>query len=107
MIADMLIEIEALRALVYKAARELDGGKGQGRLAAACKVMGSEVAGPVAKRAVPLHGGSGYIRDFPIEWLYRHARVARLFRASNELVRRRIALAALGDGEAAVSARLA
>ena len=104
MIADMLIEIEALRALVYKAARELDGGKGQGRLAAACKVMGSEVAGRVANRAVQLHGGSWYVRDFPIERLYRQARVAGLFGASKELVRRRIALAALGNGEAAVSA---
>ncbi|MFQ5945167.1 MAG: acyl-CoA dehydrogenase family protein [Anaerolineae bacterium] len=103
MIADMLVEIESLRALVYKAARELDSGDTRGRLPAVCKVMGSEVAGRVANRAVQLHGGSGYVRDFPIERLYRDARVARLFPASNELVRRGIALAALENGGYAAS----
>ncbi len=103
MIANMLIDIEALRTVVYGAAREFDRGRHREWLPGVCKVMGSEVAGRVANRAVQLHGGSGYVRDFPIERLYRDARVARLFPASNDMVRRRIARAALRNGGAAAS----
>lgn len=95
MIADMLVEIEGLRSLVYRAAREGDGSGDGMRLAAISKVMGAEVAGRVANRAVQLHGGSGYVRDFPIERMYRDARVARLFPVRNESVRRALALEAL------------
>ena len=52
-----------------------------------CKLSGSEVACRVANKAVQLHGGAGYIRNFPIERMYRDARVTRILEGTSEIQR--------------------
>jgi butyryl-CoA dehydrogenase len=87
MIADMATEIEALRYLVYRTAWACEQGENYRRLASMCKLLGSEVACRVANKAVQLHGGAGYIRDLPIERMYRDARVTRILDGTSEIQR--------------------
>lgn len=87
MIADMATEIEALRYLVYRTAWGVEQGERYTRLASMCKLFGSEVACRVVNKAVQLHGGAGYIRDLPIERMYRDARVTRILEGTNEIQR--------------------
>ena len=87
MIADMATEIEALRYLVYRTAWACEQGERYTRLAAMAKLLGSEVLGRAANKAVQLHGGAGYIRDLPIERMYRDARVTRILEGTSEMQR--------------------
>jgi butyryl-CoA dehydrogenase len=87
MIADMATEIEALRYLVYRTAWACEEGQNYTRLASMCKLLGSEVACRVANKAVQLHGGAGYIRDLPIERMYRDARATRIMEGTSEIQR--------------------
>jgi butyryl-CoA dehydrogenase len=91
MIADMATEIEALRYLVYRAAWAVEQDQKYTSLAAMCKLFGSEVACRVANKAVQLHGGAGYIRDLPVERMYRDARVTRILEGTSEIQRFTIA----------------
>ncbi len=91
MIADMATETEALRYLVYRTAWAVEQGEKYTGLAAMCKLFGSEVACRVANKAVQLHGGAGYIRDLPIERMYRDARVTRILEGTSEIQRFTIA----------------
>jgi butyryl-CoA dehydrogenase len=86
-IADMATEIEALRYLVYRTAWAVEQGEKYTHLAAMCKLFGSEAACRVANKAVQLHGGAGYIRDLPIERMYRDARVTRILEGTSEIQR--------------------
>jgi butyryl-CoA dehydrogenase len=85
--AAMATEIEALRYLVYRTAWAVEQGEKYTTLAAMSKLFGSEVAYRVANKAVQLHGGAGYIRDLPIERIYRDARVTRILEGTSELQR--------------------
>jgi len=91
MIADMATEIEALRHLVYRTAWAFEQGEEYTRLAAMCKLFGSEAACRIANKAVQLHGGAGYIKDLPIERMYRDARVTRILEGTSEIQRFTIA----------------
>jgi butyryl-CoA dehydrogenase len=91
MIADMATEIEALRHLVYRTAWAFEQGEEYTRLAAMCKLFGSEAACRIANKAVQLHGGAGYIKDLPIERMYRDARVTRILEGTSEIQRFAIA----------------
>jgi butyryl-CoA dehydrogenase len=86
-IADMATEIEALRQLVYRTAWAFEQGEEYTRLAAMCKLFGSEAACKIANKAVQLHGGAGYIKDLPIERMYRDARVTRILGGTSEMQR--------------------
>jgi butyryl-CoA dehydrogenase len=86
-IADMATAIEALRYLVYRGAWAFEQGEKYTKLAAMCKLFGSEVACRVANKAVQLHGGAGYIRDLPVERMYRDARVTRILEGTSEMQR--------------------
>jgi butyryl-CoA dehydrogenase len=86
-IADMATEIEALRHLVYRTAWAFEQGEEYTRLAAMCKLFGSEAACRIANKAVQLHGGAGYIKDLPIERMYRDARVTRILGGTSEMQR--------------------
>ena len=87
MIADMATEIEALRSLVYRTAWLVDTGQPFIREAAMCKLYGSEVLHRCVDRAVQIHGGMGYMRDYIIDLMYRDARIAEIFEGTNEIQR--------------------
>jgi alkylation response protein AidB-like acyl-CoA dehydrogenase len=87
MIADMATEVEALRSLVYRVAWMVDTGQPFTRLAAMCKLYGSEVASRAIDIALQIHGGLGYTRDFPVERAFRDARIAEIFEGTNEIQR--------------------
>ena len=87
MIADMAIEIEALRSLIYRTAWLVDTGQPYLREGAICKVYSSEVLHRCVDRAVQIHGGMGYMRDYFVERMYRDARITELFEGTSEIQR--------------------
>ncbi len=87
MIADMATEIEAARALMLHAAIIKDKGREFIKEASMAKLFASEVANRAAYKAVQIHGGSGYLKDFPVERYYRDARVTTLYEGTSEIQR--------------------
>ncbi len=88
MLADMAIQIEAARQLVYTAARAIDAGlPNPSKLAAMCKVMATDTAMRVATDAVQLFGGYGYCRDYPIEKYLRDAKITQIYEGTNQIQR--------------------
>ncbi len=90
MLADSAMEIATNRALVYQVASEADGGMDRKLLhakAAMVKASASEAAGRVIDRAVQIFGGRGYMREYPVERLYRDIRVDRIWEGTSEMQR--------------------
>ncbi len=87
MMADMATEIEAARLLVYHAARLKDAGKPFGKEAAMCKLYASEVASRAASKAIQIHGGYGYTKDYPVERYYRDAKLTEIGEGTSEIQR--------------------
>jgi alkylation response protein AidB-like acyl-CoA dehydrogenase len=87
MIADMAVEIEALRSLVYRTAWMIDTGQPHILEAAACKLFGSEVAHRCADRALQIHGALGYSRDYKIERGWRDQRITEIYEGTSEIQR--------------------
>jgi alkylation response protein AidB-like acyl-CoA dehydrogenase len=87
MIADMAIEIEALRSLIYRTAWLVDTDQPYIREGAICKVYASEVLHRCVDKTVQIHGGMGYMRDYPIERMYRDARITEIFEGTSEIQR--------------------
>jgi len=88
MIADMATQVEAARALVYKAVAQLDGRvKGAETLAAMAKSYASDVAMRVTTDAVQILGGYGYMKDYPVERMMRDAKVTQIYAGSNQIQR--------------------
>jgi acyl-CoA dehydrogenase len=85
MLADSQAELYAARSMTLEAARKRDGGEGITLEAACCKLFASEMAGRVADRAVQIHGGAGYMQDYPVERLYRDVRLFRLFEGTSQI----------------------
>jgi len=96
-IADTATEIEALRYLVYHTAWLVDQGQKYTKEAAMVKLFGSEVANRAVNCMLQTHGGYGYIKDYPIERMYRDARVSRIFEGTNEIQRFIIAADIIGE----------
>ncbi len=86
-IADMAAEIQAGRLLTYYAAWAKDQGVRYTRQAAMAKLHASETATRVTHMAVQIHGGYGYLRDFPVERLYRDARITEIYEGTSEIQR--------------------
>jgi alkylation response protein AidB-like acyl-CoA dehydrogenase len=78
-------EIEAARLLVYNAARLRDAGKPFLQEAAMCKLFSSEVAERVASLAVNLFGGNGFVKDYPVEKLFRDAKIGQIYEGTSNL----------------------
>src|SRR5690606_13102958 len=99
LLADSKVELLAGRALVLEAARQRDAGESVTLMAASAKLYCSEMVGRVADRAVPIHGGAGYIAS-SVERLYRDARIFRLYEGTTQIqqivVAREMAKAAAG-----------
>ena len=87
MIADMATRIEAARLLVYNAALKKDSGERFTKEAAMAKLYASETAAFVVDRALQIHGGYGYMKEYPVERYYRDARITRLYEGTSEIQR--------------------
>jgi len=96
MIADMATEIEAARLLTFNAAAMRDRGENFSSAASMAKVFASEMANRVAYKALQIHGGYGYIEEFPVERYYRDARVFTIYEGTSEIQRRVIANHVIG-----------
>jgi alkylation response protein AidB-like acyl-CoA dehydrogenase len=78
-------DLEAARLLVYNAARLCDAGVPFLREAAMCKIFSSEVAERVASLAVNLYGGYGFVKDYPVEKLFRDAKIGQIYEGTSNL----------------------
>ncbi|OPX22727.1 MAG: acyl-CoA dehydrogenase [Planctomycetales bacterium 4484_113] len=87
MLADSAAEIEAARRLTYYAAWMKSTGQRVTGEAAMAKMFASEVCGRVCDRALQIHGGYGYSREYPLERLVRDARIKRIYEGTNEIQR--------------------
>ncbi len=85
MLADSETEAAAAEALVLDTARRRDAGEGITKVAAMCKYFASEMVGRVADRAVQIHGGAGYIADYPVERFYRDVRLFRIYEGTSQI----------------------
>jgi len=91
MLADMATRIEAARLLVYKAALAKDEAERTGarysKEAAMAKLFASETASWATDLAIQIHGGYGYMKEYPVERYYRDARITRIYEGTNEIQR--------------------
>lgn len=85
MLADCATETYAGRCMVLDAARRFDAGERIIQQAASCKLFCSEMVGRVADRAVQVHGGAGYMQDYPVEHFYRDVRLFRLYEGTSQI----------------------
>jgi butyryl-CoA dehydrogenase/short/branched chain acyl-CoA dehydrogenase len=82
-LAEMATQIEAARLLVYNAARLKDAGQEFLKEAAMAKYFASNVAETVASLAVEVYGGSGFVKDYPVEKLYRDAKIGKIYEGTS------------------------
>jgi alkylation response protein AidB-like acyl-CoA dehydrogenase len=98
LVADMAIGVHTSRAIVYDAVRAfVTNHPDASRLAAIAKTHASDVAMDVASAAVQVHGGAGYVRDFPVEMLLRDAKINQIYEGTNQILRMLIARSYFGD----------
>jgi len=95
-LARMATDVEASRLLVYNAARLRDAGKPFLTEAAMCKIFASEVAERNASMAINLYGGYGFVKDYPVEKLYRDAKIGQIYEGTSNLQLQTIAKQILG-----------
>jgi alkylation response protein AidB-like acyl-CoA dehydrogenase len=91
------MDVELARLSVYNAARLRDAGKPFLAEAAMCKLFASEAAERTASLAINLHGGNGFVKDYPVEKLYRDAKIGQIYEGTSNLQLQTIAKAVLGD----------
>lgn len=87
MLADMATEIDAARLLMRKAAWKQDSGARFSMDAAIAKLFASEMSTRVAHKAIQIHGGNGYSREYPVERAYRDARITEIYEGTSEIQR--------------------
>jgi alkylation response protein AidB-like acyl-CoA dehydrogenase len=87
MIADMATEIEAARQLTLSAASMKDKGENHTAQASMAKLFASEMVNRVTAKALQMHGGYGFIKDYPVERFYRDARVFTIYEGTSEIQR--------------------
>jgi alkylation response protein AidB-like acyl-CoA dehydrogenase len=86
-LADMATRTEAARALAHRAAARKDSGEDVSAFASMAKLFASETAMWVTTQAIQLFGGYGYMRDFPVEKLFRDAKVTEIYEGTSEIQR--------------------
>lgn len=84
-LAEMATKIEAARQLIWHAASLKDAGKPCLKEAAMAKLFASEMAEQVCSAAIQIHGGYGYVSDFPVERIYRDVRVCQIYEGSSDI----------------------
>jgi len=87
MLVDMHTRIEAARLLTFQAALKKDAGERYTKEAAMAKLFASETAVWVTNRAVQIHGGYGYMKEYVVERLYRDAKITEIYEGTNEIQR--------------------
>ena len=93
MLADMAIQIEAARCLVYQTCRHIDAGaKSISKESAISKVFASDTAMKVTTDAVQVMGGYGYMKEYPVEKMMRDAKITQIYEGTNQIQRNVIAL---------------
>ncbi|MFB0562154.1 MAG: acyl-CoA dehydrogenase family protein [Candidatus Lokiarchaeia archaeon] len=90
MLAEMATEIEAARLLTYKSAYLKDRGLRISKEAAMAKLAGGQIAMKAADLALQIHGGYGYVKDYPIERIFRDAKIVGIYEGTNEIQKLRI-----------------
>ncbi|HXM79627.1 MAG TPA: acyl-CoA dehydrogenase family protein [Thermoanaerobaculia bacterium] len=95
-LADMATEIDAARLLTLRAAAAKDAGEDVTRFSAQAKLYASEVAVRATEKAIQIHGGYGFIKDFPVEKFYRDVRLCTIGEGTSEIQRLVIARSLLG-----------
>ncbi len=96
MVADSAVELAAAKLLIWEAAMGVDEKRLAPLAASMAKLYATEAANTIADRAVQIHGGSGYVREFRVEQLYRDARVTTIYEGTSEVQRIVIAREYLG-----------
>ena len=86
-LADMATEVEAARLMVYRSAWLKDQGKDYDIASSMAKVFASEMAMRTATEAVQVHGGYGYIKEYPVERFYRDAKITEIYEGTSEIQR--------------------
>ena len=86
-LADMAVEIEAARQLVWHAAALRDAGEPCLKEASMAKLYATEMAERVCSAAIQVHGGYGYVADFPVERIYRDVRVCQIYEGTSDIQR--------------------
>jgi alkylation response protein AidB-like acyl-CoA dehydrogenase len=88
MLADMATEIEAARSLIYSVARYIDSGaKEISKVSAMAKVFATDVEMKVTTNAIQVMGGSGYMREYPVEKMMRDAKILQIYEGTNQIQR--------------------
>jgi butyryl-CoA dehydrogenase len=87
MLADMATQIDAARLLTFRAAFLADKGRPFTKEAAMAKVFASEVSGFVTSKALQIHGGYGYMKDYPVERYFRDAKITEIYEGTSEIMR--------------------
>ena len=85
MLADSQTEYFAAKAMTEAAAKSFDLGEKIIMEASCCKLFATEMVGRVADRAVQIHGGAGYIAEYPVEHFYRDVRLLRLYEGTSQI----------------------
>jgi alkylation response protein AidB-like acyl-CoA dehydrogenase len=96
-LVDMATKIDASRLLTYRAAKMIDAGKRVTRESAMAKLFSSEAAVWIANEAVQIHGGYGFIKDYPVEKFYRDVKLCTIGEGTSEIQRLVIARQLLKD----------
>jgi butyryl-CoA dehydrogenase len=87
MLADMATAVDAARLLAWRAATLKDAGRPFGAAASMAKLFASETAMRVATDAIQVHGGYGYIKDYPVERYFRDAKITQLYEGTSQIQR--------------------
>jgi alkylation response protein AidB-like acyl-CoA dehydrogenase len=95
-LARAVVDLEAARLTVYNAARLRDAGRPFLTEAAVCKIFSSEVAERVSSLAVNLFGGNGFVKEYPVEKLFRDAKIGQIYEGTSNLQLQTIAKQILG-----------
>ncbi|MEK6556884.1 MAG: acyl-CoA dehydrogenase family protein [Candidatus Margulisiibacteriota bacterium] len=93
MLADMATKTEAARALLYATARFIDSGaKDISKMSAMCKLYATDISMEVATDALQIFGGYGYMREYPVEKMFRDAKILQIYEGTNQIQRNVIGL---------------
>lgn len=87
MLADMACDLDAARLLIWRAAAAKDAGEKFGKLSAMAKLYASEAASRIANKALQIHGGYGYVKDYNAERHVRDARITEIYEGTSEIQR--------------------